>query len=107
MTHDIFSPFFKGRMDMHLIKDKRKLLLRIRRIQGQVLAIERLLQEDHQECANVLQVIAGCRGAINGLMNQVIEGHIRTHLLESRKKPTPDQAEAAEELIQVINTYLK
>ena len=91
----------------HLTKDKKKLLNRIRRIHGQVIAIEKLLHEDHNECANVLQVIAACRGAMNGLMTQVMEGHIRSHLLEPKHRSTPDQAEAAEELIEILNTYLK
>ena len=91
----------------HLIRDKKKLMNRVRRIQGQVSAIERLLEEDHHDCANILQTIAACRGAINGLMAEVMEGHIRSHLIDPSKNPTSDQEEAAEELIDVLNTYLK
>ncbi len=91
----------------HLIKDKKKLLNRIRRIQGQVAGIQRLLEEDHHDCANMLQTIAACRGAISGLMNEVIEGHIRSHIIDPEQNPTPAQEEAAEELIEVLSSYLK
>ena len=57
----------------HTTKDKEKLLTRVRRIRGQVDAIERAL-ESEQECAGVLQLMAACRGALNGLMAEVMEG---------------------------------
>jgi DNA-binding FrmR family transcriptional regulator len=65
------------------------------------------LNEDHHDCANVLQTIAACRGAINGLMAQVIEGHIRFHLLDPKQRPTLVQSKAAQELVNVLNSYLK
>lgn len=91
----------------HLIKDKKKLLNRIHRIQGQISAIERLLNEDHHDCANMLHALAACRGAIHSLTGLVIEGHINSHLFDPNKKPTKDQKEAAQELIDVFNSYLK
>lgn len=91
----------------HTVRDKKKLLNRVRRIRGQVDAIERLLEEGTEECSSVLQTIASCRGAINGLMAEVIEGHIRFHILDPEHKPTSGQTEAAEELIDVVKTYLK
>ncbi len=90
----------------HTTKDKQKLLTRIRRIRGQVEAIERAI-DGEEECSGVLQLMAACRGALNGLMAEIMEGHVRFHVL------TPDQAEdsaqvqAAEELIEVVRTYLK
>ena len=60
----------------HTTKDKEKLLNRVRRIKGQISAIEKALESD-QECSKVLQTIAACRGAINGLMAEVLEGHVR------------------------------
>lgn len=90
----------------HTTKDKEKLLNRVRRIKGQIEAIEKALEED-QECSRVLQTIAACRGAINGLMAEVVEGHIRFHVIDPRQKPTSEQAEAAEELIELVNRYLK
>jgi len=90
----------------HTTKDKEKLLNRIRRIKGQITAIEKALKDD-QECWKVLQTIAACRGAINGLMAEVMEGHVRYHVIDPNRKPTLAQAEAAEELIELVNRYLK
>lgn len=91
----------------HTTKDKKKLLNRVRRIHGQVTAIERALEEETQECTSVLQLIASCRGAMNGLMAEVIEGHIRFHVIDPDHKPTHEQIEAAQEIIDVVHTYLK
>ena len=55
----------------------------------------------------MLQTIAACRGAINGLMAEVMEGHVRYHVMDPDRKPTSEQAEAAEELIELVNRYLK
>jgi DNA-binding FrmR family transcriptional regulator len=91
----------------HTTKDKEKLLNRIRRIKGQITAIEKALDDD-QECSKVLQTIAACRGAIiNGLMAEVLEGHVRFHVVDPSRKPTTEQAEATEELIDLVNRYLK
>jgi FrmR/RcnR family transcriptional regulator, repressor of frmRAB operon len=90
----------------HTSKDKEKLLNRVRRIKGQIGAIEQALDDD-QECSKVLQTIAACRGAINGLMAEVMIGHVRYHVLDPNGKPTSEQADAAEELIDIVNRYLK
>jgi FrmR/RcnR family transcriptional regulator, repressor of frmRAB operon len=90
----------------HTTKDKEKLQLRVRRIRGQLDAIERAL-ESEQECTGVLQLMAACRGALNGLMAEVIEGHIWFHVLPTDRDKNSPQAEAAEELIDVVRSYLK
>jgi len=90
----------------HTTKDKGKLLSRIRRIRGQVEAIERALDGEH-ECSSVLQLMAACRGALNGLMAEVVEGHIRFHVLDPKSSKNAPQVEAADELIDVVRTYLK
>jgi DNA-binding FrmR family transcriptional regulator len=90
----------------HTTKDKAKLLGRVRRIRGQVEAIERSLDGEH-ECSSVLQLMAACRGALNGLMAEVLEGHIRFHVLDPKSAENAPQVEAAEELIDVVRTYLK
>jgi DNA-binding FrmR family transcriptional regulator len=90
----------------HTIRDKQKLLNRVRRIRGQVEAVEVALQEE-QECSAVLQLIAACRGAMAGLMSEVIEDHIRDHLVDADRRPTQAQMAAAEELIDVLKSYLK
>ena len=90
----------------HTIRDKVKLLNRARRIRGQVDAIERALEEE-QDCNDILLTISACRGAINGLMAEVIEGHIRHHVINPDLKPTSAQAIAAQQLMDVVKTYLK
>lgn len=88
----------------HTTKDKDKLLARVRRIKGQVESLEKAVA-DERDCSSVLQLIASCRGAISGLMAEVIEGHVRHHVIDDN--PTRQQTDAAQELIDVLKTYLK
>ena len=90
----------------HTIRGRVKLLGRVRRIRGQVEALERAIEETH-DCTQILQQIAACRGGVNGLMAEVLEGHIREHLIDPSRAPTRGEAEAIEELAQVIKRYLK
>jgi FrmR/RcnR family transcriptional regulator, repressor of frmRAB operon len=90
----------------HIIRDKQKLLNRIRRIRGQLNAIETALDEE-RDCSVILQTIAACRGAINGLMAEIMEGHIRFHVVDPDQDPTSERARAAQELIDLVNAYLK
>jgi FrmR/RcnR family transcriptional regulator, repressor of frmRAB operon len=90
----------------HTEKDKENLLARTRRIRGQIEAIERALEDD-EDCASILQQIAACRGAFDGLMGELMEGEIRDHVLSPRAKPGSDRARAAEHLIKVLRTYMK
>jgi DNA-binding FrmR family transcriptional regulator len=90
----------------HTQRDKDKLLIRVRRIRGQIDAIERALDSE-QECTGTLQLMAACRGAISGLMAEVIEGHIWFHVLSPDQARNSPQAEAAEELVEVVRSYLK
>jgi DNA-binding FrmR family transcriptional regulator len=55
----------------------------------------------------LLRTIAACRGAINGLMGEVIEGHIRYHVVDPDVKPASRQAAAAQQLMDVVKSYLK
>ncbi len=70
----------------HTIREKKKLLARVRRIRGQVEAIERALSEE-AECERIMHMIAGIRGSVAGLMAEVVEDHIRTHLVDPQKNP--------------------
>ena len=90
----------------HTIKEKKKLLARIGRIRGQVDAIERALT-DEAECERIMHMIAGIRGSVAGLMAEVVEDHIRTHLVDPDRNPGALNAEAADQLIDVVHTYLK
>ena len=89
----------------HTTKNKVKMLSRVRRIKGQVEAIERVLDGDG-ECEEILQLVASCRGALNGLMAELIDGHLRFHVLDPRQKTRPSQLEAADELMAVVKRYL-
>jgi len=90
----------------HIIQNKQKLLARIRRVRGQVEALERTVAEE-QDCSEVLHLMSAARGAMNSLMTELLEGHIRTHVLDSRRRPTAGQAAAAEEVIDMVKTYLR
>jgi DNA-binding FrmR family transcriptional regulator len=89
----------------HVIREKKKMLDRVRRIRGQMEAVERALEND-AECSQILHTIAACQGAINGLMAEMIEGHIRFHVVDHDKNPNSPQAQAAEELIDIIRKYV-
>ena len=91
---------------MHTIREKQRLLDRVRRIRGQVEAIERAL-ETEAGCGTVMHQIAGVRGALAGLMAEVVDDHIQTHLVDPGKHPGALDAVAAEELMVVVRTYLK
>lgn len=90
----------------HTIRDKQKLLHRIRRAKGQIEAVERLL-EDESDCAEILQQIAACRGSINGLMSEVLEGHIRFHLGSHGDSSRAARNRAVQEVIGITKSYLK
>ena len=91
----------------HFEKDRIKLLNRVRRIRGQVGAIETALKGELDECSNILQTMAACRGALNALMAEVIEGHIRNHVVNPDRNPRSEQSRATQDVIDVINAYLK
>lgn len=90
----------------HITREKTKLLNRVRRIRGQVEAIERAL-EGEDDCVQVLQLIASTRGAINGLMAEVLEDHVREHVAAPNGLSDRDRAKGANELVDVIRTYFK
>jgi DNA-binding FrmR family transcriptional regulator len=90
----------------HTAREKTKLLNRVRRIRGQVEAVERALESEHG-CTEVLQLIAATRGAINGLMAEVIEDHIREHVASPTIGSEAERRQGADELVDVVRTYLK
>lgn len=90
----------------HTAHGKPKLLARVRRIRGQVEALERSV-DGEQGCAEVLHQIAAIRGAINGLMAEVIEGHVREHIAAPGIASAAERAQGADELIAVLRSYLR
>lgn len=89
----------------HIDKEKQKLVARIKRIRGQVDSIERSLTTA-DDCANVLMLLAAVRGGINSLMAEVLEDHIRHHLL-SKERSSALPEELAEDMIDLVRAYLK
>jgi len=90
----------------HTIRDKTKLLHRVRRIRGQLNAIEKALLAEH-ECSSILLTVTACRGAMNSLMAEIIEDHIQFHILDPKQKSGAEQKNAAREIISVVRRYLK
>lgn len=88
----------------HTVKHKTKLLGRIRRLRGQMEAVERALEAE-VPCTEVLNLVASIRGAVNGLTAELIEDHVREHVVSAPDDET--RARAADELINVVRTYLK
>jgi FrmR/RcnR family transcriptional regulator, repressor of frmRAB operon len=86
----------------HLSREKLDLVNRTKKVVGQLESVLRALNED-VPCADVLQRLAAARGAINSLMAELMEDHIRNHMPRNNKS----SEEAAEDLIEIVRTYLK
>jgi DNA-binding FrmR family transcriptional regulator len=83
------------------IKNDKKVLARVRRIRGQIEAIERSI-ENGNDCYAVLQQTAAARGALGGLMAELIDGHIRHHVNDPAERE-----QATEELMEIVRSYLR
>lgn len=89
----------------HTIQGKAKLLTRVRRIRGQTEGLEKALNAEG-DCVAILQQIAAIRGAVNGLMSEVLEGHLREHL-GSDTTDAAQRAQDMDEVVAVLKSYLK
>ncbi|WP_158135935.1 Ni(II)/Co(II)-binding transcriptional repressor RcnR [Vibrio navarrensis] len=88
----------------HTTRDQKKLNTRVSKIQGQVNGLKKMLEEEH-ECHDVLQQIAAIRGAVNGLMREVIKGHLLEHVVLEDDR---EQRQADLELVlKVLDSYIK
>ena len=85
----------------HTSRNKDKLLNRVRRIRGQLDAVAAGI-ENEDECARVLQTLVACRGALNSLVVEFFDDHVRYHLVDPKKRPTAAQAEAAQEVLELL-----
>jgi DNA-binding FrmR family transcriptional regulator len=88
------------------VTEKRKLLNRVRRLRGQIEAIERALGVD-AGCIQIMQLLTAARGAITGLMAEVVEDHIRIHMIDAKRVPTASETRAADELVGVLRSYIR
>ena len=86
-------------------REKQKLLCRIKRIQGQFAAVQRALAAG-DECADILMLLAAIRGGVNGLMAEVLEDHIRLHMMNPHQKMDSPE-ELGEDFIGLVRAYLK
>lgn len=83
-------------------RERGKLVSRAKRIRGQIEAVERALSDEKEDCADTLQLLAACRGAINSLMAEVMEDHIRDHIGRGRASE-----EVTDDVLAVVRAYLK
>jgi DNA-binding FrmR family transcriptional regulator len=90
----------------HTVGDKKNVTSRVRRIRGQLNAIERAVL-DEKDSYLILQTAAACRGALNSLMAEILEGHIRFHLLERGTGSPAARRKAAREVIQIVRAFLR
>lgn len=86
----------------HVSKKKAKLTGRINRIKGQLDAVAKLMDDDG-DCYKVMQVLGSCRGALNGLMQEVMDGHIESHIIQGKNKA--DVERAGEELAEILKSF--
>ena len=86
----------------HLSREKLDLVTRTKKVIGQLESVLRGLNDDEQ-CADILQRLAAARGAINSLMGELLEDHIRNHMPRNSKS----SEEAANDVIDIVRTYLK
>lgn len=105
-TSDILPPTIEpGPVVPHSPEEKKKVLARIRRIRGQCEGVERALGAG-ADCSPVLQQIAAIRGAVNGLMSEVLEAHLR----EQFGEPAADAASRkarVDEMTALVRSYLR
>jgi len=90
----------------HTVQEKTRLLQRVRRLRGQVDAIERAL-EANADCAEVMQLTVSVRGASSSLMAELLEDHIRVHVSDPANERDRERAKGAKHLIEVVHAYLK
>jgi DNA-binding FrmR family transcriptional regulator len=91
---------------VHTAREKEKLIARVRRIRGQIEAVERAIEEE-KSCYDVLQTVTAARGALNSLVAEMIEDHVRFHVLDPEEKVSPKRARAADELVDIVRAYVK
>lgn len=93
-------------VSMHRVRERNKLMARVRKIRGQVEAIEKALAAE-KGCFEVLQTAAAARGALSGLVAEIVEEHVRSHVLDPAMKPSVKQQQAADELNAVVRAYVR
>lgn len=88
----------------HTVRDKSKILARVNRITGQLKAFSKAI-ETEQDCYTVMQLLSSCRGALNGLMGDVVNGHIREHIVQAENRKL--SSKSGEELVEIMKSFWK
>jgi DNA-binding FrmR family transcriptional regulator len=91
---------------MHTSRKKTPLIHRVHRIAGQIYAIEIALNQE-RDCAAILQLVAAVRGATDSLLGEILEEHIRFHVLPPGERPAKLRKKSADQVVDVIRAYLK
>jgi DNA-binding FrmR family transcriptional regulator len=90
----------------HTVADKQKVLNRVRRLRGQIDALDRALDAE-AGCTEIMRLLTAARGAINGIMAEVVEDHILMHMIDENRQPSRGEAQAADELVDVLRSYIR
>ena len=90
----------------HVVHEKQKLLNRVRRLRGQIDALERALEAE-DSCTQVMALLTAARGAINGMMAEVVEDHIQMHMMTPNRRASREESLAAGELVDVLKSYIR
>lgn len=85
-------------------EEKHKLLVRVKKIKGQLNALERVIDED-RECVDIFQQTTAIRGSINSLMTSILEEHIKQHLIQANNKEKRE--EEVTNLLSILKSYFK
>lgn len=91
---------------MHTEDERKKLIGRVRKIRGQVEAIEKAIAAN-KGASVVLQNAAAARGALSGLVAEILEDHVLLHVLDPAVRSSAKQQKAAAELIAAVRAYVK
>lgn len=86
----------------HTKQDRKKIISRINRLKGQLDSTARLLERD-ADCYKVLQVLSSCRGALNGLMGDLVDGHIETHVVKAKNKRSATKG--GREVTEILRSF--
>lgn len=84
-------------------KDYKKLISRLRRIEGQVRGIEKMLEEDRY-CVDILTQVSAAQSALNGFGKELLSQHINSCVVEDVRS---GKADAVEELTELLQKLMK
>lgn len=91
----------------HISENKKKIVIRIRKIKGQLEAVEKALEDKSQDCFKILQTLSASRGAMNSLIRLLLEEHIKEHIMTNPQSPSSKRDKEAMSLIQLTKSFWK